>query len=913
MKKDTIFYQRARDLVSKLSNDEKLHLLSTHNRAAEGAGLGEFYIGTEVARGYVGREPSRPSTVFPQPVGMAATFDKELMEQLGRIAGTEARAYYNKDKKGGLCLWGPTVDMVRDPLWGRTEEAYGEDPCLAGEQSRAYTLGMAGEDNGFFMTVPTLKHFCANNNEEDRGSCNAYLPLRLKYEYYYAPFECAIKHGGARSIMTAYNEINGLPGIMNPEVKTKLKDSWGLWFAVSDGGDLSQNLTAHKYTRSMAEAFALSLKGGCNTMTDGEEMTAAAAAKALEEGLVTWEEIDGALTEVLYARLKLGQLDKTSFDGISESVIDCTAHRTVNKRAASEQMVLLKNDGILPIKPYKGKIAVAGPLADDCLMDWYTGYWSYETTVLQGIKAAYPDCQVISDSLWDRVRIRSSAGSYLALKEGRIVLTEDREKAGIFELQDWGENWVDLFSVSERKYVRFSDGGELRLHNSRIFDWFTRETFNLRPAEGGVIIEEYLHHSRLCTENNALGFTDSRALTDSVIWQIETVSAGPDRAKAIAAECENVIYCVGNHPTQVAKECYDRRTLALNIQPGMTETLCAVNRNTVLMLICSYPYAVCSESRAAAGVIWSSHAGAELGTAAAEVISGACSPAGRLPLTWYRSELELGDIMDYDIESKGTTYMYFGGKPLYPFGFGLSYGSFEYSGLSVKDEGGSLTAQVNVKNTSSTDSDEVVQLYFRMKDSAVKRPLKKLCAYERVHIRAGETAAVTLRADKDILRIYDVRQGMMAVEEGLYSFFAGGSSADERVSCGLFINGVDIRNARRPDRFGADTFEEGKSVRIFFSYLNKRSYVRCTHWSGKVSYGGLELRPGRELSFTASSLNGARAAVIAGESRTEVEIKACDSFEDMKSYSLTLPEGTGGTVLTFELTEGTGLQDISVK
>ena len=235
--------EKAEKLVAKMTPDEKLGLLSTHHNPIERLGMGEFWIGTEVARGFVGRDPEKYSTVFPQPIGLAATFDRELLLELGKIAGKEARAYYNRDKKGGLMLWGPTVDMERDPRWGRTEEAYGEDVCLAGELTAAYTLGMAGiSDDGYYMTVPTLKHFCADNNEEDRVKCDAYLPLRLKYEYYYAAFENAIRKGGARSIMTAYNEINGVPAICNPDLQHILKEKWGLWFTVTDGADFVQIL-----------------------------------------------------------------------------------------------------------------------------------------------------------------------------------------------------------------------------------------------------------------------------------------------------------------------------------------------------------------------------------------------------------------------------------------------------------------------------------------------------------------------------------------------------------------------------------------------------------------------------------------------------------------------------------------------
>ena len=248
MKEHDTLRIRARELVSQLTLDEKLGFLTTHHKPVERLGLSEFRIGTEITRGFVGRSEDRYSTVFPQPIGLAGTFDKELMYELGSIAGDECRAYFNSGSGSDLCVWGPTVDMERDPRWGRTEVAYGEDVCLAGEMTAAYTRGLAGNDPVYVKTVPTLKHFCANNNEKDRGSCNAFLPPRLKYEYYYAAFRTAIESGGARSVMASYNEIDRLPALCNPELKTVLKYKWGLWFAVTDGGDFSQNVAYHEFT-----------------------------------------------------------------------------------------------------------------------------------------------------------------------------------------------------------------------------------------------------------------------------------------------------------------------------------------------------------------------------------------------------------------------------------------------------------------------------------------------------------------------------------------------------------------------------------------------------------------------------------------------------------------------------------------
>ena len=902
-----VFIARARDIVDKLTEDEKLEMLSTNHAEVPRLGLGEFYIGTEVARGYVGRDKERISTVLPQPVGMAAMFDRELMRKLGRIAGLEARAYYNRDKRGGLCLWGPTVDMVRDPRWGRTEEAYGEDVFLAGELSAAYTLGMAGDNGEHYMTVPTLKHFCANNNEEDRGSCNAYLPLRLKHEYYYAAFENAIRWGGARSVMAAYNEINGLPAVMNPELGSILRDEWGMWFAVSDGGDFSQNVTAHRYTDSFAEAYPLTLIAGCDAMTDMSDLVRAAAEKALRDGLITWKDIDDSIVRTVYARLKLGQTDKCEFDSIDDSVIDSEEHRALNRQAAREQVVLLKNGGILPIMDRDKRIAVVGPLADDILMDWYTGYAAYEKTVIDGVRELFPN--VSGGSLWDRVAVKASDGRYLAL-EGEEARCSDVPE--VFEYRDQGEGWINLFSEREKRYLRKDDSGKLLLHNRRVYDWFTRETLNFKPYGDKYVIEDYLEHKRLVRKpDGSVRFEKHTAVTEEQLWEKELLTSGEDIARQIAEENDIVIYCVGNCPTQVAKECYDRRTLALNVQPGMTQVISRANPNTVLCVVSSYPYSIVEESEAAAAVIWTSHAGAELGTAVSEVIAGEYSPAGRLPLTWYRSELDLPDIMNYDIETAGSTYMYFKGKPLYPFGHGLSYGSFEYIGMNAVQAEHGVRAEVTVRNTSDIPCGEVVQVYFTVKKSAVSRPIKKLCGFERVHFEAGEQKTVSIGIPEHILRIYDVRRQTMIVEGGTYLFMAGASSEDIRLEKEVALTGESL--AARPDSFPAMTFDSGEDVELFRAKKAQRDYVRAVNWSGTAVYDGLDLCGAKAVRFTASSVYGHRDVVIrAGESEYKVTLQPADGYEDFGEYTLELPEEASGSRLVFTLPQECGLMDISV-
>lgn len=916
MKQSEINREQAAALAAKLTPEEKRGLLTTHQHAAERLGLGEFYVGTEVARGFVGRRAEDFSTVFPQPVGLASTFDRDLLRQLGDIAGTECRAYYNRDQRSALCVWGPTVDMERDPRWGRTEEAYGEDPFLAGELTAALTSGMAGDHPCYLKVLPTLKHFCANNYEEKRINDDAFLPPRLKYEYYYAAFMPAIRFGGAKSIMTAYNEINGVPALCNPDLKRILKEKWGLWFVVTDGADFGQTLLAHKYGASHADVYAEAIRAGCDLMTDDDTLTANAAECALQEGLLTESELDEMLTNVLYARMRLGQLsDDCPYDSITPEEIDTDAARAVNLRAAEEQFVLLKNDGMLPLQNPK-RIAVCGPLADENLRDWYTGYFRDAVYVPEGMRAEYPDAEIITDSLWDHVAVQAANGKYLAVHaDGTCAFDADTiSEQTTFALQDWGENWQNLYAVSAKRYLRVSDDGRLLLHNRSVYDWFTHETFRLLDTPDGTILEAPFHHRRMeAAADGTIRFTDQTAVMPERAFRIQVISRGTDRAKNLAANADAVIYCTGNHPVQVAKECYDRKTLALNIQPDMAETLHSINPKTAMLLISGYPYAINREQEILPAILWSSHAGAHLGTAAAHVLSGAYNPAGRLPLTWYRSEHDLPGIGNYDIESTGTTYLYFRGKPLYPFGFGLSYAAFRYESLSItQNADGSLTAEVTLQNISERAGDEVVQIYYSMPDSAVRRPMKKLCGFARVHLAAQERKSVSVTIPAYILQIYDPHSRSMLTESGSYQFFAGGSSDTLPLQAAVTVAGCPI--PLRESCFDAEQFDQGYSVTIGYCRELKRHDLRVRGWCGTAVYTGVPFAGKRRLLIRAAALvkqNGITVQI--GSHSFDLQIAASSSFSDFREYAVPLPDDLpdSGTVVLI-MQEGISVLEIAL-
>lgn len=310
--------ERLTYLINELTLEEKITCLSTGCPDIERLGIKASFMGGEAAHGIEARhdqafnagEPE-PATAFTQPIGMSGSFDRELIRECGRAVGEEARALFTRNGGGGLCRWAPTVDMERDPRWGRTEEAYGEDPYLTGEMASAYIQGMKGNDPFYIQCGATLKHFYANNIEKDRIRISSSIDMRNKYEYYLEPFRKTIEEGGAEAVMTAYNEINGVPAIVNQEVQEILKDTYGLpGHVVCDGGDFQQTVKDHQYFKTHAETVAYGLKAGVDCFTDDKEVVFQAAREAYEKGLITEEDINRSVRNSFRTRIRLGFLTK---------------------------------------------------------------------------------------------------------------------------------------------------------------------------------------------------------------------------------------------------------------------------------------------------------------------------------------------------------------------------------------------------------------------------------------------------------------------------------------------------------------------------------------------------------------------------------------------------------------------------
>ena len=864
------FDERVKDLLSRLTIKEKAGLMSSHMAAVPRLDIGEWYVGAEVARGYVSRNPEEPTTVFPQPIGLSGTFDTELIEKAGLTAGKEARVLNKRHPSGHLMLWGPTVDLCRNPLWGRNEEGYGEDPFLTGEMSAAYTKGLADRQGEYMQSIPTLKHFCANNTENERETASSDIEPRTLSEYYYAAFERPITCGGAYSVMAAYNELSDVPAVINPDIQKVLKDKWGLGFVVTDGGDFSQNVTFHGYSTSHAETIALAIKNGTDVMTDSEDVVEAAVIEALSSGLVSEEDIDKALYNSLLARFRLGEFDeKHPFSDIDESVLDCDEHKKLNHRAALEQTVLLKNNGILPLDTDKS-VAVIGLNGNCNLMDWYTGYSSYNTTILDGVSGKFAGAMY--DNGCDRVVIKSElTGKYLGVSDDDTVsaIYEKDDPRALFEKAEYGHDETTYRSLYNNKYITENT---CKCDSESTYRWYSQEIMKPQKHGDKVLYRTYFGKALGVDESGKLTLVKQFGLSNDKMFSEEIVSDGIRRAAELAEKADYAIVCIGNDPMIVAREMYDRKTLALPAHDtALAREVYNVNNRCVLTLVSSYPFAICDEQKYMPAIIYTTHAGPELGNAFAKVISGEYSPAGRLAQTWYKSEYELAPIESYDIIENDMTYLYYKGKPLYPFGYGLSYARFEYSDLEVTGYDDSINISFDVRNVSDIGGDEVVQVYFRAEDPSVKRPLKQLTAFARVHIECGQTQHIEFDISKSELRFYDVSRERFAVEQGRYTFMAGASSDDIRLTKTINVSGEKIPPRELCKGIFAKNYDGKYNTKMKYSKKLEQHYML----GGGLIYNNCVLGDADSIEIVCGSrVNTGKITVrYGGKTLCEAEVK----------------------------------------
>lgn len=927
------FEERAKDLLSRLTREEKVGMITSQLDDIPRLGIKKTHIGTEIARGVVNRDQKRETTILPQPWGMAAMFDDVLMEQLGDMAGDETRITHDMEERpSSLELFGPTIDMERDPRWGRNEEAYGEDPCLTGKMSAAYCRGLTGEDEKYLKTAPLLKHFYANNYENERQTTNANITPRLKHEYYLKAFEPAVREGRAPGLMTAYNCINGVEGVNNPDVSEICKKEWGMTFAVSDGGDFGQNVAAHRTYENHAQSMGDILGVGADMMLDSRSMVDPAVREALEKGYLTEENLDKAVYSTLLLRFKLGDFDEDHpYAHIDPAKLASPAHKALAVKAAKESVILLENRGMLPLTDDgKCTVAVVGPLANENYTCWYCGYAPNQTPVVKGFREKLGEDRVLFDEGFDRVRIRSEkTGKYLRIAEnGAVYADADENTADLFERADWDFGAWTLRSVRTGKYLTegknfFDETPQdenavtidpgMNCTADVVFGWFVKELLYAKEEDGVLYLDTWQHRAVAVNDENKLVAKAGSGDCPCKQFTLEVVSSGAERVAELAQRADHVIVCAGNQPLINAREEYDRPDIRLpKAQTALLNAAAAANESTLLYLVTGYPFAINKEKDTAKAVLCSTHLGPCLGHVAAATVFGENNPAGRTPTTWYRSVRDLPALDDYDIAKNHVTYLYFRGKPLYAFGYGLSYTTFAYSNLTVKQENGEVIATVNVQNTGALDGDEVVQLYMSLPDSLRVRPIHALKAFKRVHIQAGETVTVTLNFKIDDLAVWCNGRKIYTVESGVYKMEIGAASDDIRLTASVEIAGEAFPG--RPGFFKQEAIDadDYSGVTFLTDKRDGETYVEAKDFRSFLVYKNMDLTGCNAFECAMSAPSGDVEILLADNKTGKVLGKAggtgTGSLTKFTSFTCDVAAEAGLTELRIVFTKQTSLK-----
>ena len=817
-------HDRIMDLLSHLTVEEKISLLRATSPGIPRLEIEKYYHGNEALHGVV--RPGR-FTVFPQAIGLAAMWNPELHYQVATAISDEARARWNELEQGKLqthrftdllTFWSPTVNMARDPRWGRTPETYGEDPFLTGVLGTSFVKGLQGNDKRYLKIVSTPKHFAANNEEHNRFVCNPQISERQLREYYLPAFEMCVKEGKAASIMSAYNAINNVPCTANPWLLTKvLRQDWGFnGYVVSDCGGPSLLVSAMKYVKTKEAAATLSIKAGLD-LECGDDVYMEPLLNAYKQYMVSKADIDTAAYRVIRARMQLGLFDDPSlnpYSRIPADVIGSEKHKELALESARQSIVLLKNSkNTLPINARKIKsIAVIGINAANSEFGDYSGAPVNEpVSVLQGIRNRVGDRVKIVHAPWKSAKDGMELIRGENFPEGlKAEYFDNMELKGTPKVRQ--EEWInfepanqapDPFLPASPLSIRWTGKLHASVSGNHTFSFNFDDGCRLF-IDGKLLIDKW-RSGGISTDTasvyleagkdydlKAEYYDDRDYALARLQWRIpdiakkERIDFYGEAGKA-ARECDLVIAVPGINKT-IEREGKDRNDILLpEDQQEFIEEIYKINPNMVVVLVAGSSLAINWMDEHIPAIVNAWYPGEQGGTAVAEVLFGDCNPAGRLPLTYYNSLEELPPFDDYDI-TKGRTYQYFTGKPLYPFGYGLSYTSFKYSKPEVKDLGEELLVTFRVKNNGKYDGDEVSQVYVKLPDTGAITPIKELKGFKRTAIRKGEDKQVEIKIKKELLRYWDDATNRFITPAGKYSFMIGASSEDIRLTTDFTVN-----------------------------------------------------------------------------------------------------------------------------
>lgn len=815
---------RAQDLVSRMTLEEKASQLVNDAAAIPRLGIREYNWWNE---GLHGVAAAGYATVFPQAIGMAATFDEPHIREVADLISLEFRAKHlaeqhrfgGSDWFAGLTVWSPNINIFRDPRWGRGQETYGEDPYLTARLGVAFVKGLQGDDKTYLRTVATPKHYAVHSGPEPSRHRDDIHPSPRDLEDTYLPaFRATVTEGQAGSVMCAYNAVNGKPACANEELLTDtLRRDWGFGgYVVSDCEAVADIYLDdhHDYADTPEQGVAAAFRAGmdliCGGAVESEHIVSAVRSGVLDEA-----SIDRALVRLFTARMRLGQFDEPAkvFPAITASEYDTPENRALSLTTAEKALVLLKNEnGLLPLANAPKRIAVIGPNADTIasLVGNYNGDPSHPVTVLEGIRRRFPDAQVTyaqGSGVVDRALAPPPVNIWcvdedcqrrgLAYQEydaRSFDRSPARESTVAEPRMTWkGEHrsgaarWRGFFKAPESGDYTFrydANGGyRIWIGDTQIVDAW-RVDWRPSIATGKITLEAGRTYP---IRIEAFQRTD--AGDERLLWAVPS-DLGALEAVAAARNAELAVF-VGGLTSQVEGEEMrvkidgfeggDRTSLDLPApQQALLEKVAATGTPTVLVLINGSAMSVNWADEHVPAIIEAWYPGGQGGDAVARAIAGDFSPAGRLPVTFYRSADDLPAFSDYDMA--GRTYRYYGGEVLYPFGYGLSYTTFGYGRPSLSSSrlraGESMTVRVDVTNTGSRAGEEVVQLYVS-RPGIEGAPIRSLAGFERISLEPGEKRTVSFTLDPRSLSTVDA-QGRRSVEPGRVDLWVGSGQPDLR-------------------------------------------------------------------------------------------------------------------------------------
>ncbi len=824
--------QRAADLVHRMTLAEKASEMQNNSAAVPRLNIPAYQWWSEALHGVI----NQGVTEYPEPIGLAATFDAPGIHSMAIQIGIEGRIKNVQDTRaghtgigGGLDFWSPNLNIFRDPRWGRGQETYGEDPFLTGRMGVAYVTGMQGDDPKYYMAISTPKHYAVHSGPEPtRHFADVDVSKHDEVDTYEPAFRAAVVEGKAGSVMCAYNAINGEPACANQYLlQDQLRGKWGFkGYVVSDCDAVRDVAANHRYRPTQAQGAAISVIRGmdneCVTFTSryGEPVEKAYI-DAVQQGYLPESTLDTALIRLFTARMKLGMFDPPEmvpYSKIDPKELDSAEHRALARKLANEAMVLLKNDGLLPFKPGIKKIAVVGPLADQTrvLLGNYAGNPTHSVSVLDGLKAEFPNATItyipgtqflrndgspVPDAALTTpdgkpglkaeyseatFRMGSAANApVLATRtETNINLADTNLPSEVAGKKTLGVHWTGFLTAPDTgDYlvgVRGVGFGRLSIEGKQAAMLFARDQAD--AATGRVHLEKGQKAEFSLNYGNMSG-----APHVQLIWEKVNDAPSPE-AVAAAKNADVVIAVVGITSRLEGEEMPvtvpgfsggDRISIDLpEPEEALVQSVAATGKPLAVVLLNGSALAVNWINEHANAVLDAWYPGEEGGAAVAETLSGKNNPAGRLPVTFYKDVSQLPHFEDYGME--GRTYRYFKGKPLYPFGYGLSYTTFKYSDLDVPTEavaaGQPVDADVTVTNTGKVEGDEAVQLY--LKFPPVKgAPQIALRGFQRIHLAPGASRKVHFELKDRALGMV-TEDGSPIIAPGEYTVSIGGGQPD---------------------------------------------------------------------------------------------------------------------------------------